>query len=80
MLARSGATGPGRVFEGRWGLFASHVQDQSAHRDFSRIHTGLGEHWESRNSSFKPFPAAHVLHPYIDAALRLRPHPIRTDE
>jgi len=32
----------------------------------------LGEHWESRNSSFKPFPAAHVIHPYISAALRLR--------
>ncbi len=32
----------------------------------------LGEHWESRNSSFKPFPAAHVIHPYISAMLRLR--------
>ena len=27
--------------------------------------------WESRNSSFKPYPAAHVLHPYVDA------HPAR---
>ena len=71
-LARAGVTGPARVFEGRWGLFASHVQDPAAHRDFSRIGTRLGEHWESRNSSFKPFPAAHVIHPYIDAALRLR--------
>ena len=34
--------------------------------------TGSGEHWESRNSSFKPFPAAHVIHPYISAVLRLR--------
>ena len=25
----------------------------------------------SRNASFKPFPAAHVIHPYISAALRL---------
>jgi 2-methylcitrate dehydratase PrpD len=32
----------------------------------------LGSHWESRNSSFKPFPAAHVIHPYISAAIRLR--------
>ncbi len=76
MLARSGVTGPAQVFEGRWGLFASHVQDQNAHRDFARITTGLGEglgsHWESRNSSFKPFPAAHVIHPYISAAIRLR--------
>jgi 2-methylcitrate dehydratase PrpD len=71
-LARSGVTGPAQVFEGRWGLFASHVQDSTAHRDFRRIDSGLGTHWESRNSSFKPFPAAHVIHPYIDAVLRLR--------
>jgi 2-methylcitrate dehydratase PrpD len=72
LLARSGVTGPAQVFEGRWGLFASHVQDPNAHRDFARINDRLGEHWESRNSSFKPFPAAHVIHPYISAALRLR--------
>ncbi len=71
-LARSGTTGPAKVFEGRFGLFASHVQDPNAHRDFSRIDAALGLHWESRNSSFKPFPAAHVIHPYITALLRLR--------
>jgi 2-methylcitrate dehydratase PrpD len=72
MLARSGVTGPAQVFEGRWGLFSSHVQDPSAHRDFARINEGLGSHWESRDSSFKPFPAAHVIHPYISAAIRLK--------
>ncbi len=72
LLARSGVTGPAQVFEGRWGLFASHVQDAGAHRDFARVTDRLGEHWESRNASFKPFPAAHVIHPYISAALRLR--------
>jgi 2-methylcitrate dehydratase PrpD len=72
LLARAGVTGPATVFEGRWGLFASHVQDSNAHRDFSRIHRALGTEWESSNSSFKPFPAAHVIHPYIDAVLRLR--------
>jgi len=78
LLARAGVTGPAEVFEGRWGLFASHVQDPGAHRDFARITDGLGEHWESRNASFKPFPAAHVIHPYISAVLRLREkHAIR---
>jgi 2-methylcitrate dehydratase PrpD len=71
LLARSGVTGPAQVFEGRWGLFASHVQDPNAHRDFARINDRLGQPWESRNSSFKPFPAAHVIHPYISAILRL---------
>ncbi|HTB16651.1 MAG TPA: MmgE/PrpD family protein, partial [Bryobacteraceae bacterium] len=81
LLARSGVTGPAQVFEGRWGLFATHVQDPNAHRDFTRINRRLGEIWESRNSSFKPFPAAHVIHPYISAVLRLREkHQIRPDE
>jgi 2-methylcitrate dehydratase PrpD len=71
-LARAGTTGPARVFEGRFGLFASHLQDTALPRDLSRIVDALGVRWDSRNSSFKPYPAAHVLHPYIDALLRLR--------
>ena len=72
-LAREGTTGPAEVFEGRFGLFASHLQDGTGQlANYARIHDGLGTHWESRNSSFKPFPAAHVLHPYISAILRLR--------
>ena len=72
LLAQSGVSGPPRVFEGRFGLFASHLQDADVPRDFGRLTDGLGSHWESRNSSFKPYPAAHVLHPYIDAVLRAR--------
>src|SRR6185312_6913372 len=73
MLAREGVTGPAEVFEGRFGLFASHLQDATGKlADYGRIRDNPGTHWESRNSSFKPFPAAHVLHPYISAILRLR--------
>ena len=71
-LARAGTTGPAEVFEGRWGLFATHLQDAETPANFERLTSGLGTHWDSRNSSFKPFPAAHVLHPYISAILRLR--------
>jgi 2-methylcitrate dehydratase PrpD len=77
-LARNGMTGPAHVFEGRFGLFASHLQDPEAPRNFDRIRDGLGSTWDSRNASFKPFPAAHVIHPYLDALLRLRDrHEIR---
>ena len=80
MLAEAGVTGPPRIFEGRFGLFASHLQDPAAPQRVSRIVEGLGTHWESRYSSFKPFPAAHVLHPYISALLRLRErHGIRPE-
>jgi 2-methylcitrate dehydratase PrpD len=71
-LARAGTTGPAEVFEGRWGLFASHLQNVETPPHFDRLTAGLGTHWDSRNASFKPFPAAHVLHPYIGAVLRLR--------
>jgi 2-methylcitrate dehydratase PrpD len=72
VLAREGTTGPAEVFEGRFGLFASHLQNGEPLANYGRISDDLGTHWESRNSSFKPFPAAHVLHPYISALLRLR--------
>jgi 2-methylcitrate dehydratase PrpD len=71
-LARAGATGAIKVFEGRFGFFASHLQQADPPPDFRRLVDGLGTYWESRNASFKPFPSAHVIHPYIDAVLRLR--------
>jgi 2-methylcitrate dehydratase PrpD len=72
VFARAGTTGPAEVFEGRWGLFATHLQAVETPPNFERLTSGLGTHWDSRNASFKPFPAAHVLHPYISAILRLR--------
>lgn len=71
-LAHAGTTGPKTVFEGRFGLIQSHLQDPEVPRAFDRIVDGLGVVWESAKASFKPFPAAHVIHPYIDAVLRLR--------
>jgi 2-methylcitrate dehydratase PrpD len=77
LLADAGVSGPPKVFEGRFGLFASHLQDASAPKNVGRIVDGLGTHWESRNSSFKPFPTAHVLHPYVSAILRLHAQGVR---
>jgi 2-methylcitrate dehydratase PrpD len=73
-LAHAGVTGPPTIFEGRFGLFASHLQQPETQRNLARVTTGLGVTWESRNASFKPYPAAHVLHPYVDALLRAREH------
>lgn len=72
MLARAGATGPAEVLEGRLGFFAAHLQDPAAPRDLARVTDRLGSRWDSRAASFKPYPAAHVIHPYLDAALRLQ--------
>ena len=80
LLAEAGVSGPPKVFEGRFGLFASHLQDPAVTKNYGRISDGLGTHWESRNSSFKPFPTAHVLHPYVSAILRLRAQGLRADD
>src|SRR6478609_2882110 len=72
VLGQAGVTGPAEVFEGRFGLFASHLQAADPAPNFGRLTNGLGSTWDSRDSSFKPFPVAHVSHPYITAALRLR--------
>jgi len=70
-LALSGLSGPAAVLEGRFGLFRSHVQDKDFTLDFGRVTAGLGTEWECRNMSFKPYPAAHVIHPFLDAVLHL---------
>jgi 2-methylcitrate dehydratase PrpD len=80
LLAQAGVTGPPKVFEGRFGLFASHLQDPAVPKNLGRVTDGLGTHWESRYSSFKPFPTAHVLHPYVSAILRLRQQGLRASD
>lgn len=72
VLGQNGVTGPAEIFEGRFGLFASHLQDPDSAPAFGRLTDGLGTRWDSRDASFKPYPVAHVIHPYITAALRLR--------
>ena len=69
--ARAGLTGPTAAIEGRFGLIASHIQDRVYKPDFDRMTRGLGEQWESLNTSFKPYPAAHIIHPFLDAILHL---------
>lgn len=72
VLARAGWSGPASVVEGRFGLLHSHVQQPGYAFAFDRITRGLGSEWESRRISFKPYPCAHVLHPFLDAILALR--------
>jgi 2-methylcitrate dehydratase PrpD len=71
-LAASGVTGPGSVIEGRWGLINSHLQTPDHPENYEQLTKDLGQYWESRYASFKPYPVAHVIHPYIDALLHLR--------
>ena len=70
-LAKAAFTGPATVLEGRFGLFHSHIQDKDRAFDFARMTGALGDKWESREISFKPYPTAHFIHSFLDALLYL---------
>ncbi|MBD0274547.1 MAG: MmgE/PrpD family protein, partial [Acetobacteraceae bacterium] len=79
-LARGGFKAPPRAYEGRFGLFNSHLQEK-APADLSRCADGLGEVWEMRNVALKPYPACHFNHAFVDAALALRArHGLRAED
>lgn len=71
LLARGGFTGPATVLEGRFGLFNAFVPDAPGGLQFDKLTNGLGREWEVRQSSLKPYPCAHVIHPFVDLALSL---------
>ena len=68
-LARNGFVAPTRPYEGRFGLFESHLHDTTP--DPEKIVEGLGEHWHLPETAIKPYPVCHFIHGCIDAALEL---------
>ena len=71
-LARAGFTGPATILEGRFGLFRSHVQDAGYAFLDDQVTGDLGGTWRMLDTSFKPYPCAHAIHAFVDAALDLR--------
>ena len=67
-LARAGFPGPATVLEGRYGLYRTFVNTEPDTRSFDT----LGSTWETLNIGFKPYPACHYLHAFLDCALDLR--------
>jgi 2-methylcitrate dehydratase PrpD len=70
-LARHGFAGPSRPYEGRFGLFESHLQEHVAEADAASIAEGLGEHWTMSGTAIKPYPVCHFIHGCAEAALTL---------
>lgn len=69
-FARAGWTGPEAVYEGRFGLFTSHLHGRDTHPEL--VADGLGERWETPGTAVKPYPVCHFAHAFADAALLLR--------
>lgn len=70
-LAAAGLSGPASIVEGRFGVYAAHLGGLAAVNS-RRILDELGQSWLAGGATFKLYPCAHVLHPYIEAALALR--------
>lgn len=71
-LARSGFVGPSRPYEGKFGLFETHLHDRAATVDLARLGTGLGTQWELSDTAIKPYPVCHFIHGAADAAIALQ--------
>jgi 2-methylcitrate dehydratase PrpD len=77
--ARHGYTGPDTVYEYEQGLFGAYGHDQPV--DLDVITSGYGEDWEFERVAYKPYPACHWLHAYIDAGFKIREeHGLKPDE
>jgi 2-methylcitrate dehydratase PrpD len=70
--AKNGISGPEGVFDGRFGFFKAHVQDESYPFAFARVTARLGGDWEALKIAPKAYPCGHYIQPLIDAALVLR--------
>ena len=83
-LARAGFVAPSLPYEGRFGLYRTHLGargDEGEASDLSLATRGLGETWELERVAVKPFPACHFLHGCADAAIALAAaHDLRPDE
>jgi 2-methylcitrate dehydratase PrpD len=66
-LAREGFTAGEHSLEGPRGFAAV----QAASFDLSKITSGLGDNWDLRVNTYKPFPCGIVNHPTIDGAIQL---------
>lgn len=70
-LAKRGFVGPRAAYEGRFGLFATHLGAAAKSCDLGAATAGLGTQWELMGVAVKPFPACQLSIACIDAAIAL---------
>jgi 2-methylcitrate dehydratase PrpD len=69
-LASHGFRGPHHGLDHQYGLYGAFLGKPGL--DLDAVTAGLGSTWLGAAASPKGFPCAHVIHPYIEAALALR--------
>ena len=68
-MAGDGFLGPESVLDGRAGLYTAFIGEGMANLDI--IDDGLGTVWRGAEAHFKIYPCAHVIQPFIEAAVGL---------
>jgi 2-methylcitrate dehydratase PrpD len=71
-LAKHGFVGPRGAYDGRFGLFASHLGKYFEQADLALATENLGRSWQINEVAVKPIPACHFAHASADAAAALR--------
>lgn len=80
-LAKHGFVGPKAAYEGRFGLFNSHLGPLAENCDYTLATADLGEAWEVGQVAVKPLPACHFTHSCADSAMAIgRAHQFRPED
>jgi 2-methylcitrate dehydratase PrpD len=70
-LAEHGFVGPSRPYEGKFGLFETHLYGEAERVNLDELTAGLGEVWRFGDTALKPYPVCHFIHGCADAAIEL---------
>jgi 2-methylcitrate dehydratase PrpD len=70
-LAQHGFKGPQRAYEGRFGLYATHLRNGAGAAELEAALGTLGQAWEIHAVAVKPFPLCHFTHACADAAIAI---------
>lgn len=68
-LARQGFKGPSRPYEGKFGLFDTHLHGTDGEVRLDALGDRLGEKWHFGDTALKPYPVCHFIHGCADAAI-----------
>ena len=71
-LAAAGMTGPSTVYEGRFGLYNTHTDDNDGAENLKGELATLGHCWTLRDAAFKLYPCCHYIHPFLECAYQLK--------
>lgn len=70
-LARQDFKGPTRPYEGKFGLYETHLPPGAGELRAAELTAGLGETWHFGETALKPYPVCHFIHGCADAAIAL---------